>query len=462
MQSIFQSFVINRQNIVKLRKLRAYSTIVYELVDSPTLCVRPNNIHVDQNVFKQHLADNSTILPRKNSIDKAKMSLIHDFQKLESKLAGIRHWENVDDYNKLMGNGENVPFTLLSYNILAQNLLESHMYLYDRHDRRALTWKHRKSRLQQEILSIQPHILCIQEVQESHLNELKVALRALNLSVLYKKRTGFKDDGCAIFYNNKMFNLVEHHSVEYYQPQVQILNRENVAVVAKLSLKRNESIQFVVATTHLLYNPRRQDVRLAQIQVLLAELDRLALAPDNTYLPVILTGDLNLQPYSAPYKLLTRGSLEYEGLKAKTLENIDASTNTADKSGKILLPPTMGITDNCQHAHVASRNIKKDTSSSHSEMQFSTGKLSHCFNFTSVYHHHVGSKEQEASTFQNQWVTVDYIFYSCLNASERNSQLNLLSRYKLPSVEQCARINMIPNLYFGSDHLALAAKFIFS
>lgn len=95
------------------------------------------------------------------------------------------------------------------------------------------------------------------------------------------------------------------------QPGVELLNRENVAIIAKLCLKSDPSIQFLVATTHLLYNPRREDIRLAQIQILLAELDRHAQIIDSkgqkTYMPVILTGDFNLKPYSAPYTFLTNG-----------------------------------------------------------------------------------------------------------------------------------------------------------
>lgn len=115
----------------------------------------------------------------------------------------------------------------------------------------------------------------------------------------------------------------------------------------------------MVATTHLLYNPRRQDVRLAQIQVLLAELDRIATAPHDRYLPVILTGDFNLQPLSAPYRLLTRGALKYDSLKAKTLERAESSE--IEKSGKILLPPTLGITDDCRHAHVIEKKPANST-----------------------------------------------------------------------------------------------------
>lgn len=93
----------------------------------------------------------------------------------------------------------------------------------------------------------------------------------------------------------------------------QLLDRENVAVVCKFELVRDPSIKFVVATTHLLYNPRRQDIRLAQVQILLAELDRIAKMPqtngeeDQNHYPIILSGDFNLQPYSAPYNLIVNG-----------------------------------------------------------------------------------------------------------------------------------------------------------
>jgi protein angel len=106
--------------------------------------------------------------------------------------------------------------------------------------------------------------------------------------------------------------LVADYNVEFEQPGIEILNRENVAIIAKLALKANPSLQFLVATTHLLYNPRRQDIRLAQVQVLLAELDRHASTIESdgkkTYIPAILTGDFNLQPYAAPFNLITNGN----------------------------------------------------------------------------------------------------------------------------------------------------------
>jgi len=93
---------------------------------------------------------------------------------------------------------------------------------------------------------------------------------------IYKQRTGNNVDGIAIYYKRDVFELVDHTSVEYYQPGVSILDRHNVGLVAKLAIRANPSRYLVVATTHLLYNPRRHDVKLAQMQILLAEVERFA------------------------------------------------------------------------------------------------------------------------------------------------------------------------------------------
>lgn len=112
-------------------------------------------------------------------------------------------------------------FVLMSYNILAQSLLVKHSYLYRRNRAEFLEWPHRLKCLQNEILHAGPAILCLQEVQNTHLIEIEYALRAMNYAKpLYKKRTTDEyDDGCAIFYNPEMFELVDYQYVEYYQPE---------------------------------------------------------------------------------------------------------------------------------------------------------------------------------------------------------------------------------------------------
>lgn len=118
--------------------------------------------------------------------------------------------------------------------------------------------------------------MCLQEVQQSHLDDYFTKLQTLGYRFLFKKRTGAYPDGCAIFYKTDKFELVEYTTIEYYQDNDSVLNRDNVAIIAKFAPKSNLSSEFIVATTHLLYNPRRDDVRIAQTQLLLTEIDRMA------------------------------------------------------------------------------------------------------------------------------------------------------------------------------------------
>lgn len=189
----------------------------------------------------------------------------------------------------------------------------------------------------------------------------------LGYGFIYKKRTGYRTDGCALYYRKNLFNLQDFITVEYYQPYTTLLDRENVAIVAVLSPIEKPEVKFVVATTHLLYNPRRQDIRVAQTQVLLAEVERMAyketdkkyvsdhqltqiisswnffFSGEPVYHPIIITGDFNSEPNSAVLKLLLNGELHYENLAKKSLsEKVTMLKN--GKNGKELIPPVLGIT----------------------------------------------------------------------------------------------------------------------
>ena len=113
-------------------------------------------------------------------------------------------------------------------------------------------------------------------MQVDHLEEFVDVFKAAGYEYLYKKRTNDKLDGLLILYRADQLKLVDHAKVELYQPGVDILNRDNVALVAKFSLVECPGTHVVISTTHLLYNPNRDDVRLAQTQILLTEIERLA------------------------------------------------------------------------------------------------------------------------------------------------------------------------------------------
>merc|ERR1712083_119697 len=110
--------------------------------------------------------------------------------------------------------------------------------------------------------------------------------------------------------------MVEYALVEYLRPTIDFLNRDNIGIVCRLSPRgRPDLPNLVVATTHLLFNKKRTDIRLAQIGILLAEVDRLSWVRDGNC-PSIITGDMNSSCDSEVYELLTTGNVVYKGRPA--------------------------------------------------------------------------------------------------------------------------------------------------
>lgn len=144
----------------------------------------------------------------------------------------------------------------------------------------------------------------------------------LGFACIYKRRTGRKTDGCAICYKQSKFQLISASPVEYFRPGLDILNRDNVGLVLLLQPLLPESLgdksvsPLCVANTHVLYNPRRGDIKLAQMALLLAEVDKTAKMADGNYCPIILCGDLNSVPDSPLYKFIRNGQLYYHGMPA--------------------------------------------------------------------------------------------------------------------------------------------------
>lgn len=138
----------------------------------------------------------------------------------------------------------------------------------------------------------------------------------------YKRRTGCKTDGCAVCYKPTRFRLLCASPVEYFRPGLELLNRDNVGLVLLLQPLVPEGLGQVsvaplcVANTHILYNPRRGDVKLAQMAILLAEVDKVARLSDGSHCPIILCGDLNSVPDSPLYNFIRDGELQYDGMPA--------------------------------------------------------------------------------------------------------------------------------------------------
>ncbi|XP_022174868.1 protein angel homolog 2 isoform X2 [Myzus persicae] len=368
-------------------------------------------------------------------------------------------------------------FSLLSYNILAQELLEKNAFLYDWSDARVLNWDYRRQLLLNEIKQFNADIICFQEVQESHLNWFFKKLSDLGYNGVYKKRTRIHCDGCAIYYRNDKFILKEKVTVEYNQPGINVLDRDNVGIVLRLSPRKNEAENIIVSTTHILYNKKRHDIKLAQVHLLLAEIERVSykghkkVGDQNIpeYHPIILTGDFNLEPNTPVYDFLINGALFYSNLQKPTLWSQNNQSGRYNM-GNELIPKSLGITESSQHSdilelrkknnhkrqindglysklHHSERKNEQLLSLSSSEFKFGTGNVYHNLKFSSVY-----NNNNSCSTYHDQWTIVDYIFYT-------NTNLKLRTYMKLPNVTECQPILAMPNRVSPSDHLPLYAKF---
>ena len=146
----------------------------------------------------------------------------------------------------------------------------------------------------------------------------------------YKKRTGGKPDGCAVIFKSSRLSLLSAHPAEYLRPGIPLLDRDNVGLVVLLQPKppdgaadqtRDPSEFICVANTHLLFNPRRGDIKLAQLAILLAEVSRLSRRPDGSTNPVVMCGDFNSVPWSPLYNLLVMGHLDYQGIPTSWVRN---------------------------------------------------------------------------------------------------------------------------------------------
>jgi len=333
---------------------------------------------------------------------------------------------------------QDVKFRIMSYNVLAQNLLEDHPYLYRDSSKEVLEWKYRWDGLRREVEELEPDLVCLQEVQFKEPDYFESCylpfFKNLGYRYVAKARTGDKKDGCVIFYKSSVFTLDVVSKLEYKIGWVSVLDRDNVALVCRLIPVLQPDSPIVVATTHLLYNPKRDDIRLAQTALLLAEVDRLATPPvcaaRQSYLPVLINGDFNCDPTSPIFKLMSMGRVKYAGWR-----NFRGKAMPAK-----LLPESLGMSDSCQW------QVKLEQRGLGSSFETGTGSLHHNLHLISTYPIHPG-----VTTFQDCWTLVDYLFYSS------DPRLQLLSKQRLPTAKE---MDKIPSLVCPSDHLPLVADFL--
>lgn len=178
-------------------------------------------------------------------------------------------------------------------------------------------------------------ILCLQEVDHSakladHLSKPMPRLKPHNggpqrtwpYDSLHAGRTGGKKDGLTIAWRAERFELLDDFQVEFDEladaarragADIETQNRFRKWNVGNMVLLRERESwagrsatqPFVVATTHLFFDPTFEDVKLAQVRLLRAALAAFCrvegVGGRGIAWPCILAGDFNSMPGSAMY-----------------------------------------------------------------------------------------------------------------------------------------------------------------
>ncbi|CAH2063664.1 unnamed protein product [Thlaspi arvense] len=227
-------------------------------------------------------------------------------------------------------------FTVLSYNILADTYASSELYSYC--PTWALSWTYRRQNLLREIVKYHADIVCLQEVQNDHFDEFFAPeLDKHGYQALFKRKTNEvfvgntnSIDGCATFFRRDRFSHVKKYEVEFNKAAQSLteafiplsqkkvaLNRlvkDNVALIVVLEAKfGNQAAEIpgkrqllCVANTHVNVSHELKDVKLWQVHTLLKGLEKIAASAD---IPMLVCGDFNTIPASAPHALLAMGKV---------------------------------------------------------------------------------------------------------------------------------------------------------
>ncbi|KRX88690.1 Protein angel -like protein 2, partial [Trichinella pseudospiralis] len=366
---------------------------------------------------------------------------------------GVRRQWKFDKLNgtrKLLLDGRKAKFRICSYNVLSQTIMEHTMHLYRNCRAENLLWQNRWQRLSMEFDSIDADLFCLQEVQDIHYGNYFMQFFAdKGFGGLYKRRTGTKPDGCAIFWRLSRFSLVSHDAVNYHVPN-STLDRDNVGLIASLRLQEGDEKQrLVVANTHLLYNCARGDIKLGQLAMLLAHLQLIAGTGngdgDEPFEPLLLCGDLNSTPRSPLISLLKQGKLRLERLHSGQVSG-QGSPVVGPLLRRPLLPahlniyePTCTFQQHQQRQHYGSPAVIGHRIPLKSSYKFPAGEASRWISFLSS----CGS------------AMVDHIFYA-------SPRLHCIRYCSLLSRDQViSSVGFLPNAYCGSDHLPVISDFYY-
>ncbi|CAI5944167.1 unnamed protein product, partial [Closterium sp. NIES-65] len=293
-------------------------------------------------------------------------------------------------------------------------------------------------------------------VQSDHFEEFfGPELEKQGYASVFKKKTAevytgtaYAIDGCATFFRRDRFSLVKKYEVEFNKAALSLsealapptkkaaLNRllkDNVALIVVLEARDAGGADgkdganappakrqlLCVANTHIHANPELKDVKLWQVHTLLKGLEKIAASAD---IPMLVAGDFNSVPGSAPHSLLATGRVDanHPELATDPLGILRPASKLCHQ-----LPLVSAYASLSRGGSVAERQRRRMDASSSEPL------------FTNVTRDFMG--------------TLDYTFYTA-------DSLSVESVLELLDEDSVRKDTALPSPEWSSDHLALLTE----
>lgn len=269
------------------------------------------------------------------------------FQPRPTRPLDYRNWE----YSEAGPSSHCERFTVLSYNILADYLaVNQRSRLYFHIPRHMLDWEWRKRNIIFELGLWSADVMCFQEVDR--FGDLEEELKLRGYTGIWKMRTGDPVDGCAIFWRASRFKLLHEECIEFNKLGL----RDNVAQICVLeSINQNYSgstsslpasstgsNKVVICNIHVLYNPRRGEIKLGQVRALLDKAHAVSKIWNDA--PIVICGDFNCTPKSPLYNFISEQKLDLSGLDR---DKVSGQASAEIRAPRQFSPnPRIQLTDN--------------------------------------------------------------------------------------------------------------------
>jgi len=226
--------------------------------------------------------------------------------------------------------------------------------------------------------------------------------------------------------------------------------------------ERRKKPLIVVTNIHVLFNPKRGDIKLGQVRILLETLGQVASTfsdGDNVPPPSILCGDFNSSPTSALHQYITTGFLNVHSTHRSDVSGQIACsrksvTIPADEEPQVVLKRRHIKPWKTEEIEIATGRSQQGGDGQHGD----SGSMSHPMSIKSSYAKVMG-EEPAFSTAHDKYVgTVDYIFYT---DGDESAKWNIRPVQVLaPPPLHKILPKGLPNGFWPSDHISLCTKFV--